>query len=216
MRVKSLGWLLVVMAWLSVGAAQASSAVDVPRDDPQKMVTVLSKLLIDTINLRREEFEENPESIKQFANSYVLPFIDTDKMARYVMGRYWREAKEEQKKAFVAAFADTLVRSYSKSLLKLRIDSVDVKSTQEEKPGRVTVPSIVVQADGNRTDVVYRAYLNKDTQHWQLYDVAIEGISMLLNYRKAYASDFSKKGIDAVIADMEEKNLRFLEKKEEQ
>lgn len=184
-------------------------ASDIPRDDPEKMVAALSNVLVTTINERRAELEASPKSVKAFANEFVLPYVDTKKMARYVMGRYWRTASDTQKVSFVNAFSNTLIRSYSKSLLKLHIELVDVRPAQPVKPGRVTVPSIVDQADGNRTDVVYRAYLNDKTKQWMLYDVSIEGISMLLNYRKAYASDFSKKGIDAVITEMEAKNVDF-------
>ena len=181
-------------------------AQTIPRDDPEKMVDALSQILITTINERREELEADPESVKQFANEFVLPYVDTKKMARYVMGKFWRTSSVQQQKAFMDAFSNTLIRSYSKSLLKLQIEGVSVNPAKAVKPGRVTVSSVVTQTDGNKTDVVYRAYLNKNTQFWMLYDVSIEGISMLLNYRKAYGSDFSRKGIDAVISDMQKKN----------
>jgi phospholipid transport system substrate-binding protein len=198
--------------WLSLLSfvwAGQSYAVSVPQNDPAEMVEVLSIELIKAMNEQRVELEASPEKVKVFAGIYVLPFVDTAKMARYVMGRYWRTATETQKTAFMAAFSNTLIRSYSQSLLKLNIESVKVNNAQEEKPGRVTVPSVVIQADGNQTDVIYRAYLNKDSQKWMLYDVSIEGISMLLNYRKAYGSDFSRLGIDAVIVDMQAKNSEF-------
>ncbi len=186
-----------------------SYAVSVPQDDPADMVSVLSKELIKAMNEQRAELESSPEKVKAFAAIYVLPYIDTYKMARYVMGKHWRTATEPQQTEFMAAFSNTLIRSYSQSLLKLKIESVNVMNAQEEKPGRVTVPSVVVQSDGNQTDVIYRAYLNKKSKKWMLYDVSIEGISMLLNYRKAYDSDFSKIGIDAVIIDMKAKNSAF-------
>ncbi len=186
-----------------------SYAISVPQNDPAEMVSVLSTELIKAMNEQRAELESSPEKVKAFAGVYVLPYIDTAKMARYVMGKHWRTATEAQQAEFMAAFSNTLIRSYSQSLLKLNIESVNVKNAQEEKPGRVTVPSVVLQSDGNQTDVIYRAYLNKKSKKWMLYDVSIEGISMLLNYRKAYDSDFSKIGIDAVIADMKAKNSAF-------
>lgn len=186
-----------------------SYAVSVPQDDPAKMVKVLSTELIKAMNEQRAELEASPEKVKVFAGIYVLPYIDTYKMARYVMGKHWRTATEPQQTEFMAAFSNTLIRSYSQSLLKLNIESVNVMNAQEEQPGRVTVPSVVVQADGNQTDVIYRAYLNKKSKKWMLYDVSIEGISMLLNYRKSYDSEFSKQGIDAVIVDMKAKNSAF-------
>jgi len=205
-------WLLVwFIASMSLFALP-SQAATISQDDPEKMVSTLSDVLVKEINLQRAELESSSEKVKLFADEYVLPYVDTAKMARYVMGKYWRTATEKQQSAFVSAFSNTLIRSYSKSLLKLKIESVSVKPAQSIKPGRVTVSSEVVQADGNKTAVVYRAYLNSKTNQWLLYDVAIEGISMLLNYRKAYGSDFSKKGIDAVIAEMEAKNTQSDEK----
>ncbi|MDG6773574.1 ABC transporter substrate-binding protein [Thiomicrorhabdus sp. ZW0627] len=187
--------------------SQAEGAI--PQDDPEIMISELSKTVVAALNEQRSQLEGHPAKIKEFANHYVLPYVDTEKMARYVMGRYWRTTSDEQKNAFVNEFTTTLMRSYSQSLLKLKINSVTVKPKVEEKPGRVTVSSEVEQADGNKTDVIYRAYLDKHTQKWLIYDVTVEGVSMLLNYRKTYDSEFGKNGVDAVIAAMKEKNKEF-------
>jgi phospholipid transport system substrate-binding protein len=127
-------------------------------------------------------------------------------MARYVMGQYWKQASASQQKAFTEAFTNTLLRSYAKSILKLRVTKIVVSKMVETRPGRASVSTEVTQADGNVSTVVYRAYLNKNDQKWFLYDVSIEGISMLLNYRKSFASEFQKKGIDEVIAGLNAKN----------
>lgn len=184
-------------------------AHEVPQDDPEKMVKAISNNVISELNLKREKLENDPAEVKSFATKYVLPYIDTPKMARYVLGKHWRSASKDQKQAFVDAFTNTLIRSYSQSLLKLKIETVSVATARVEKPGRVTVPSSVTQSDGNKSDVTYRAYLNKKSKKWMLYDVSVEGVSMLLNYRKAYNSDIVKKGLDAVIAEMQTKNASF-------
>ncbi|MEA3405169.1 MAG: ABC transporter substrate-binding protein [Pseudomonadota bacterium] len=198
--------LVLVFGFMLNANAQAHA---VPQDDPEKMISVLSETLIKELNEQRADLEGNPQKIKSFAQAYVLPYVDTPKMARYIMGRYWKTTSAEQQSAFADAFTTTLMRSYSQSLLRLEITSVTVKPKIEEKPGRVTVASEVTQADGNKTDVVYRAYLNKKTGLWMVYDVAVEGVSMLLNYRKTYGSEFSTKGVDAVISSMQEKNTAF-------
>ncbi|WP_321324636.1 ABC transporter substrate-binding protein [Thiomicrorhabdus sp.] len=201
-------FLAMLFALLFSSFVSANDSV-IKQDDPQTMVLDLSNKVISELNANREALESDPAKIKEFAMAYVLPYIDTDKMARYVMGKHWRTASDKQQTEFVDAFTNTLIRSYSQSLLKLNIDSVDVKNAQEEKPGRVTVASSVLQSDGNRSDVVYRLYLNKHTKKWMLYDISVEGISMLLSYRKAYDSDISKKGLDAVITEMQTKNAEF-------
>ncbi|OIP95541.1 MAG: toluene tolerance protein [Thiomicrospira sp. CG2_30_44_34] len=181
-------------------------AVNIPQDDPKRLVHELSQSLVDAIDANRQKFEENPSEIKRFADENVLPYIDTPKMARYVMAQFWKQASEEQQNAFVEAFTNTLLRSYSTSILKLKVSRMVVLNAIETHKGRVSVATEVTQNDGNVTKVVYRLFLNGDDQKWYLYDVSIEGVSMLLNYRKSYASEFQKKGIDNVIAALQEKN----------
>lgn len=200
-------WFL--MAFLAISALAPSQAAAIPQDDPEKMISTLSETIIEALNEQRAELEGNPAKIKQFAEEYVLPYVDTPKMARYVMGRYWRTTSEAQQNAFREEFTTTLLRSYSQSLLKLKITHVTVRPMMEERPGRVTVSSEVTQADGNKTDVIYRAYLDKKNDKWMVYDVTVEGISLLLNYRKTYGSEFSRLGVDKVISEMREKNQAF-------
>lgn len=206
-KVLKLTVLSLFLALFSV--AGLVKAAGIAQDDPQKMVSALSNNVISLLNANREQLETSPTAVKAFAQENVLPYIDTERMARYVLAREWRSASDKQKQEFVEAFTNTLIRSYSQSLLKLKIESVDVKTAQEEKPGRVTVASTVKQADGNSSDVIYRVFLDKDNNKWMLYDVTVEGISLLLNYRKTYASAISQKGLDAVIAEMQEKNAEF-------
>jgi len=207
--------LTTLMLFLAFGLSMQAHAQAVPQDDPEKMISVLSETLIKELNAQRADLEGNPQKVKAFAKAYVLPYVDTPKMARYVMGRYWRTTTEQQQQDFESEFTTTLMRSYSQSLLKLEIASVDVKPQILEKPGRVIVASEVTQANGNKTDVIYRAYLNKDTGLWMVYDVTVEGISMLLSYRTTYLSEFGKYGVDSVISSMKEKNEAFHNQSEE-
>jgi len=179
---------------------------DVNQSDPKAMVEELSSRVLTKIEEDREALNSDPQKVKDFANQYVLPYIDMPRMARYVVGLYWNQASNSQKQAFTNAFTDSLLRSYSKSILKLKVTQIDVTKSQQSKKGRASITTEVTQADGNRSKVVYRAYFNKKSQKWMLYDVSIEGVSMLLNYRKTFASEFDKKGIDKVIADLEQKN----------
>lgn len=183
--------------------------IAVPQDDASKMILVLSETLIDVLNEQRAELEDNPAKIREFADTYILPYVDAPKMARYIMGRYWKTTTEQQQVAFQKEFTTMLLRSYSQSLLKLKINSVVVKPALEEKPGRVTVSSLVTQADGNKTEVIYRAYLDEKSAKWMVYDFSVEGISMLLNYRTTYLSEFGKRSVDDVIESMRIQNEEF-------
>ncbi|AZR82289.1 MlaC/ttg2D family ABC transporter substrate-binding protein [Thiomicrospira sp. S5] len=198
--------LMVSVMLLTLALESTAYAVDINQKDPEVMVKELSETVVSEVDKQRAELETDPQKVKVFANEYVLPYVDTPKMARYVMGQYWKQASASQQKAFTEAFTNTLLRSYAKSILKLRVTKIVVSKMVETRPGRASVSTEVTQADGNVSTVVYRAYLNKNDQKWFLYDVSIEGISMLLNYRKSFASEFQKKGIDEVIAGLNAKN----------
>lgn len=206
---KNLRAWLFGFGFMLMGLSVSAQEQVISQDNPEVMIAQLSETVVKALNEQRLELEGNPTKIKAFAQHYVLPYVDTPKMARYVMGRFWRTTTEEQQNAFIEEFTTTLLRSYSQSLLKLNITQVEVKPQVEEKPGRVTVSSEVTQADGNKTDVIYRAYLDKKQNKWMVYDVTVEGVSMLLSYRKTYDSEFSKVGVDEVIATMKEKNKEF-------
>lgn len=208
MKQLMLGWLL--FGFLS-GQALAAQTTQIEQRDPVKLVDALSHVVISELNKQREALKQDPKKIRAFANQYVLPYVDTKKMARYVMGVYWRRATPAQQQAFINEFTETLLRAYANSMLNLKIDVVEITGSQPEgkRGDRVIVSTKVKQADGNVSRVQYRAYRDKKTHFWSLYDVVIEGVSMLLNYRKTYAVAFQQKGIDGVITEMRAKNKDF-------
>lgn len=191
---------------LSVSFVQASESFAVDQSNPQKMIAGLSDYLMTALNQNRTELEADNKKVIEFSEKNVLPYVDTEKMARYALGKHWRNASAAQQKAFTAAFTENLIRSYSKSFLNLQIDKVEVGNAQTEKEGRATVDSTVYQKEGKSVDVLYRLYQSKEDQKWYLYDVVIENVSMLLSYRSVYGDAVEKQGLDNVIASMVEKN----------
>lgn len=188
-------------------AVQAQSKVD--QTDPQQMILGLSTVVLGELNERAEELAANPGAIRAFADEHILPFVDTNRMARYIVGRYWRTATEQQQQAFTEQFTLTMMRSYSQSLLKLKIDKIDVANALPDGNNRVIVPTRVTQADGSTADVGYRVFKEAATGNWLVYDVIVEGISLLVNFRESYTTDIERRGFDQVILSMQERNQGF-------
>lgn len=196
--------LVFLSYWFVSTMVMASNSIS--QSDPKQMVLGLSNLVINTLNEQRTELESSNQKVLAFAEQNILPYVSTEKMARYALGKYWRSASADQKKNFTAAFTENLIRSYSQNFLKLQIDKVDVGDVMEDKPGRATIHSKVYQSDGKAVEVIYRAFKDKKDAKWYLYDVVIENVSMLLSYRSVYSSSVSKQGLDKVIAELEQKN----------
>lgn len=195
---------------LGLGLVSAEP-IKLNQQDPQEMVVGLSTSVLDEIKARADELTDNPSAIRQFADQNILPYVDTARMARYVVGRYWRTANEQQQHDFIEQFTLTLMRSYSQSILKLNVRSIDVAQALPDGENRVIVTTKVTQDDGSTAEVTYRIFKEASSGKWLIYDVVVENISLLVNFRQSYATDIERRGFDEVILAMKERNKSFNE-----
>lgn len=182
-------------------AAAPAMAGDI--DDAKAVIEKLNQVFITQVKGREAELLANVEEIKKLAYEEVLPTFDTEKMAKYILGRgIWGTASETQKAEFVEAFSNMLVASYSKSLLKLNVDSMSILDAQlGDRPQLAqAVTKVYQKGNPNGTDVSYR--LVKDDKGWKIYDVSVDGISLLVSYRKTYSQEVQIKGLDTVIREL--------------
>jgi phospholipid transport system substrate-binding protein len=199
MRIHSL-WLQALLAITL--AFNAMSAQAVTQNDPGKMVQELSDMLIAKVSEQRAELQESPEKVMQFAKDNVLPYVAEDKMARFAMGVHWRSATEKQRVEFTDAFINNLIRSYSSNFLKFEVVSASVDQVTEPKPGRAEISSTVKLSDGQALQLVYRAFQDKDSGKWLLYDFTFNNISTLVSFRNVYGGMIDRQGVDAVIQEL--------------
>lgn len=187
--------LLFSSVWLSVSAAS------IVEKDPVLQTKKVSEQLISRIDQERKQLESDSERINQLANELVFPYVDVTKMARFVMGASWRSATPEQQQTFVELFKKILLNSYARSFIKFQIDRVDFASSRAGASGKdVEIPATVVEKSGNAVAVIFRLFPAGES--WKIYDVEIQGVSLLLNYRSVYANDIDQKGLPAVLEQM--------------
>ncbi|WP_044407269.1 MlaC/ttg2D family ABC transporter substrate-binding protein [Thiomicrospira microaerophila] len=185
------------------------SAAQVNQKDPQQMIIELSRVILPELQARAVELANKPAALQAFTEQYALPYIDTPRMARFIVGRSWRAASEQQQQAFVDEFTKSMLRSYSSSLLNLNIERIDVAASIPDGDGRVLIPTKILQGSGKSAEVVYRVFQERDSGNWMIYDVIVEGISVLVSFREAYSSDIERHGLDRVIANLQERNKDF-------
>jgi phospholipid transport system substrate-binding protein len=187
---------LVLM--LSCGAARAASAVP-----PDELVRKATDEILATIKANRDAYSKDHTKLYKMAEEKVLPHFDFVRMSQWVLGLNWRKATPEQRGLFVAQFRDLLVRTYSTALLNYTDQEIiyrplSVKDTDED----VLVRTEVKQSGGApNVPINYSFYRNKDGL-WKVYDVTIEGVSIVTNYRSVYASKIRDQGMDALLASM--------------
>ena len=173
------GVCLVVLLLLGNSMSLASASVA-----PGDLVESTANKLLETIKAEKESIDQNPKRIYQLVDEIVLPHFDFPRMAKRVLGKYWRSATPKQRKAFTLVFRDLLVRTYSNSLTEYtdqKITYLPVRQGSNAK--KVTVRSEVELASGTPIEVAYSLATKKD--RWMVYDIKIDGVSLVTNYRSS-------------------------------
>ncbi len=167
---------------------------------PEQIVRETADALSARIQGRQEQLAANPATLYKLVDEIFLPVFDTDYSGRLVMGKYWRTATPAQRKQFIDTFYDFLLRSYSRYVLRFEKDKVRIMPSPagELDPRRAVVKTEMELADGTKLPVHYS--LHQTSSGWRAFDVRIEGISYVQNYRNQFNAEFSARGIDAVIA----------------
>jgi phospholipid transport system substrate-binding protein len=195
--------LLIALCCLPLLLPVAAGAAS---DDPRALVIDTTEKVLAKIREERTALDANPRLVDQFIIEIVLPHFDFEAMARLVLGKHWRRADAAQREAFVKEFRDLLVRTYATALLEYTEEVVEY-SPLTVKPGdtEVTVRTEIDQPGGLGIPVHYR--MERQEQGWKVYDVTIDGLSLIGNYRNTFANDIRSGSLDALIDSMKKRNL---------
>lgn len=151
---------------------------------------------------RKEELAANKAELYALIDEILLPRFDRRYAAQLVLGRHWRTANAEQRDSFINAFYGTLLRKYADSVIDFNQDRVEILPFRgDTTKDRTTVKSIVQLDDGTKVPVNY-GMVRRDTG-WLMFDVTIEGISYVRNFRTELNAEIRAKNLDAVISRLE-------------
>jgi len=219
MKVTSLNSLLRV-ASLAVTMAFFTQVAAANVEEPRSMLESVSKELLSTLKTEQNQLHAKPQRMFDIVDQVLVPHVDLETMSRLVLGKYWRTATPEQRTRFTAEFRTLMVRFYVSALLDdpKQIDTILAHSdtiitflpvSGGNDPQRSTVKSEVHLPSGPVVPVVFSLH-NKDGQ-WRVYDVNVDGISLIINYRNSFATQVAQNGLDALINDLAARNKSLLE-----
>ena len=200
---------LMVLSAICVFAtsqAIAQSKPD-PKDPPQVFVEQVVDQLIDVVKQDESARKQDLVRVNEIVEEHIIPYVNLEKTTRLAAGKHWRDATAQQQKALVDAFRMTLVRTYSGALTR-----VDAGTNMTVMPFRgdanandVVVQSQVVESS-NSAPVRIDYRLEKTPQGWKIYDINVENIWLIQNYRNQFSQEISRSGIDGLIAALNKRN----------
>lgn len=208
----------LTVATLLLTAASAvfsSETIDSNQLTAKQFIESTAEHLVSAIDSERERVRDNPRRLREITEEHVLQHIDFQLVSRLVLGKQWRRASTQQKDHFTTEFRKFLARFYT-SALSVYLKGNDVTkgkmtfltSRENERGNKVTVRSLV-QRNENAQSIPVNYRLKLRENRWKVYDVVVDGISMIATYRNGFATEVRKSGMDGLIAQLIERNAEF-------
>ena len=156
---------------------------------------------------RRDALAADRPALHALIDRILLPRFDRPYAARLVLARHWRTADREQRRRFMEAFYKAMLRRYADGVLEFQEDRIEVLRFRGDlsRP-RVQAKTVVRLNDGSRVPVDY-GFVNRDGK-WKLFDVTVEGVSFVRNFRAELDAEVRESSLDAVIARLEAEAAR--------
>ena len=187
---------------------------DVP--DAEQVVNKIVEEVLPLLRAERQRVAVDHEYAGELLRDHVVPVFDLATVSRWVLGKHWRKASQEQRAEFKDLFVDMLVRTFSGQLAQYVDSEVTVTGSSLAKRNGFAVVGVTIEggklADG--ISVKYRFRKQKDDS-WLIVDVVVEGVSVLVNFRNVMGEIISREGYEALLSKMREGQISDVARKEE-
>lgn len=194
-----------VVLWLSMLLASVPLIARAEMPEPDVLIRNVVQEVLAIVKQDKDIQAGNQKKILELVDAKVLPHFDFTRMTQLAVGKHWRAATPEQKQSLVTEFRNLLVRTYTKAFTVYRDQKVEIKPFKMP-PGatEVTIKTVIIKPGEPSVPVDYD--MEKTAAGWKAYDLAVEGVSLVTNYRSTFSDEIQKAGIDGLIKTLMEKN----------
>lgn len=193
---------LLSLAFMAGLSSTPVGAADTP---PDVLARTTTQEVLAILKQDKEIQSGNLNKVYQLVEAKILPNFDFNRMTQLAVGKHWSRASAKQKQALVTEFRNLLVRTYSSSLTAFTNQTVEFKPlTLKPDDTDVTVHTEIRQSGGQPIPIDYAMY--KTAFGWKVYDVSIDGVSLVTNYRSSFASTIRQSGIDGLVKTLADKS----------
>jgi phospholipid transport system substrate-binding protein len=209
-QARPVSWMSrISLALVALALASVVWAKPNPTDSPPVFVQAVADEILEVLKADPLVKQQDLGRINEIVDQYLMPYVDFERTTRLAVGRPWRDATQDQRQALVDAFKGTLIRTYSGAL-----NNIDNGTSMTVLPFReasdaddVVVRSNVVQSTNMQPiRVDYRLRLGDEG--WRIYDINVENIWLIQNYRNQFAQEINRSGIDGLIVALNERNTQ--------
>lgn len=169
---------------------------------PDEVIQGAVNELTEKLDGRKEQLAEDKDALYAVINDILLPRFDRKFAAQLVLAKHWRDASEEQRERFIDAFYNSLLHKYADGILEFDESRIEVIAFRGDATAKRTlVKTNVTLGDGTKVPVHYDL-VNRD-DHWLIFNVKVEGVSYISNYRTELDAEVRATSLEAVIDRLE-------------
>lgn len=196
--------LIIAMPGLSFAANKAPQPLP-----PDQVVQQIVSQVKHKLQGHQKALRTHQKKLFDLVDSTIVPHVDFPYMSRLVLGRAWRKATPKQRKEFTEAFRTMLVRTYANALLEYSDTQVKFDPLHMKKgASAVSVTGTAKLPSGQVVPVKYQLHLVHD--QWKIYNISIDNLSLVINYRGVFDNEIRRHGIDTLIKRLQAKNQSVL------
>ena len=188
----------LVFGWTSLTSAEVPTARDVVMTTAEQMIAAIKE--------NRQAIDQDPSVIYGLVDDIVLPHFDFNRMSRWTLGRYWRRATPEQQKRFTDEFRTLLVRTYATVLIEYSDQKITYHPLRGVEGSTQVTVKTEVEPQGSTLSVPINYSMYYHNGAWLVVDVAIDGVSLVANYRNSFAAQIRSRGLESLIKLMSARN----------
>lgn len=198
--------LFIAFLGLFINSLSVANSADLKL--PQQAIEEASSQLKE--RLQSQSFTKDFSQIAKFVESVIYPHVDFNRISALVLGKYWKTASHDEKVRFKREFQRLLIRTYSRAFVEFNDWSVRyLPLNMKPDTRKVLVKTEILQPGIQPIGVDYRMLLSRG--EWKVYDILIEGVSLVTNYRTTFSNEVKNRGsLAAVIDDLTNRNNQAL------
>ena len=201
-------WMPLLLAMVVGLFFSGVASADEMSSEPKALVKDASDRMLQALKDNKDKIEEDPKFVYGLVDYILLPNFDFAKMSKLALCKNWRKANAEQRIEFIEEFRLLLVRTYSTAMLEYTDEDIVFLPFRDDlAKKKVKVKMEILQAGGPSIPMALSMYLNKE-QAWKVYDVKIDGISLVTNYRSTFAAEIRKGGMKKLIENLASRNAK--------
>jgi len=196
---------IIFAGLLAIATSAAPAAAAAAEIAPDALARSVTDEVLTIVRSDKELQAGNPQKVAQLVETKVLPHFNFNRMTQLAVGRNWRQATPEQQRALTEEFKTLLVRTYASAFTQYRNQTVDYRPLRMAPADTdVVVKSLIKQPTGQPIAIDYA--MEKLAGAWKVYDVKIEGISLVENYRNTFNNEIQRGGVEGLLRSLGDKN----------